>query len=347
METTARCQLFAPADKDQWNAYIHGSLHYDFYHTADYHLLEGGNNAFLFVYQDGDRYIAIPLIKRVIPDSDYFDCTSVYGYTGPVCNKDFAELDKTFITDFLKEFVAFLKEERIISIFTRLHPLSNQSLLLPPTVKLVGRTVAVDLQQSLDEQRAQYRRPIRMKINQLRKKGFEVKVDHSLEQVAVFGEIYRENMKKVNAAEHYLYSDAYFKQFLQAEDYHAKLLLVEYEGEIAAGAIATFTNKVVQLHLAGTASRFFKDSPMKLIYDEACLLGRAEGMHYMHLGSGVGGKEDSLFHFKTGFSDCFFDFNTWNYIADPSIYEELVNQRLKEKVATEDNTDLFPLYRFI
>jgi hypothetical protein len=81
---------------------------------------------------------------------------------------------------------------------------------------------------------------------------------------------------------------------------------------------------------------------MKLLFDEASVIGKNMGMRYLHLGGGVGGREDSLFNFKCGFSDLFMNFNTWRYIANLSIYNNLVEERCKN---TDFNTMKFPLYR--
>jgi hypothetical protein len=77
---------------------------------------------------------------------------------------------------------------------------------------------------------------------------------------------------------------------------------------------------------------------MKLILDEARLLGNQTTAKSLHLGGGVGGSdEDSLFRFKSGFSKDFKEFSVWKFIVNEEIYEDLS----KDKVCT----DFFPLYR--
>ncbi|HWV73131.1 MAG TPA: GNAT family N-acetyltransferase, partial [Pseudosphingobacterium sp.] len=271
-------------------------------------------------------------------------CTSVYGYSGPISNVNFASLPIEFLDKFYLFFLSFLHSQKIVSIFSVLHPLSDQQILLNRTESLhpIGKTVAINLRLPIEEQRLQYRRPIRLKINQLRRKGFTVRLTKSLDKLHVFAEIYRENMIKVGASDKYIFDDKYFEEIMGSADFDTELLLAYYQEEIVAGAMMVFTNNIVQLHLAGTRNEFLKESPMKLIFDEASLIGRAREMHYLHLGSGVGGKEDSLFHFKRGFSDCLFDFTTWRYIVNPEIYNELVLAR-----AGKVDASLFPLYRFV
>lgn len=346
--TNASCKykVVTKDNKKDWDDYTDRAYIADFYYTHNYHLMDRQGEAFLFVYEQGDNFIAIPLVKRKIGDTDYFDCTSVYGYSGPISNVDFADLSLTFHDRFYSCLSSFLHSEKIVSVFSVLHPLSNQYLLLNrnESLRLIGKTVAIDLRQTLEEQRLQYRRAIRLKINQLRRKGFAVKLADSVNELYTFAEIYRENMTKVGASAKYVFDNKYFEDFMSATDFRTELLLVYYQEEIVAGAMVVFTKNIVQLHLAGTKNEFLKESPMKLIFDEASLIGRAREKHFLHLGSGVEGKEDSLFHFKRGFSDCLFDFTTWCYIVNPKVYNELVliNTANTEKV----ETNLFPLYRF-
>lgn len=346
--TPSYYKILSIENRDAWNYYVKSACSFDFYHTHQYHVIDGSQGIpEMFVFEHLDDFVAIPFLKRKIENTDYYDCTSVYGYTGPLSNLNFADLSSEFCDNFFASFQAYLRSQKIVSFFCVLHPLFNQYSFLKKADSLskIGFSVAVDLKQTLEEQRSKYRRQIRSKINQLREKGFEVKLACSKEQWMEFSQVYEENMIKVGASNRYYFDDQYFENFMSATDYKTELLLAYYKGRIAAGAMVTFANNIMQLHLAGTRNEFLLDSPMKLIFDEACLLGRANNMHFMHLGSGIGGKEDSLFHFKKGFSENLFDFTVWKYIANKQVYDELVQEKLAGREVTE--TTLFPLYRFI
>jgi hypothetical protein len=187
-----------------------------------------------------------------------------------------------------------------------------------------------------------YRRAIRQKINQLRRKGFVIKEATNRDDVSEFIRIYNENMVKVKASSYYFFNEEYFFDLLGADDFGSKLLLAYYEDKITSGGIVTFSNNIMQFHLAATANEFLSEAPMKLLFDEASVIGRDLGMSYLHLGGGVGGREDSLFDFKSGFSNLFLNFNTWRYIANLSAYTALVEERCKNQ---DINNDRFPLYR--
>jgi len=96
----------------------------------------------------------------------------------------------------------------------------------------------------------------------------------------------------------------------------------------------------MQYHLAGTKEEYSKDTPMKLIIDEARLYGNQNRLKFLHLGGGLNGSDDdSLFRFKSGFSKKKSQFRTWEYIVNETIYKELVS---KNGVS---NSTFFPLYR--
>lgn len=347
MKEDSSFNVLSISDKEEWNAVIRKCINYDFYHLADYHELEAQAVPFLFVYYRKSHLIALPLLKRNIENTPYFDCTTVYGYTGPVSNLAFEAMDKELINGLKESINTFFNQEQIISVFCRMHPLYRQDILLKSMQEIFhnGRTIAIDLKQPVEEQRQKYRKAIRQKINQLRRRGFEVTTAIAEDEIKEFVKIYTEGMIKVGASAMYYFDENYFKQLLSSENIDSKLLLCYFEGRITAGAVVTYANEVMQIHLTGTANNFLQDSPMKLIFDEASQLGRARNMHYLHIGSGVGGQEDSLFHFKSGFSDQFFNLYTWRYIVSKSVYNTLVNER---PVASEQKiTNLFPLYRFL
>jgi hypothetical protein len=76
--------------------------------------------------------------------------------------------------------------------------------------------------------------------------------------------------------------------------------------------------------------------------------GRERGDRVLHLGGGRGGREDSLFAFKSRFSKRRHPFYTGRWILDPQAYRELVagRQRLLERSGRRvAGTGWFPLYR--
>lgn len=97
----------------------------------------------------------------------------------------------------------------------------------------------------------------------------------------------------------------------------------------------------MQYHISASTKLFLKDTPMKLILDEARLIANEFKLDFLHLGGGVGGNDsDSLFFFKSGFSDYRGLYQTWQLVIDNEKYKELIKENL-----SENQNDFFPLYR--
>jgi len=337
-------RLVTVQERDLWNQYVHSCKMYDFYHTWYYHSLEKSGEAVLFVYQQGDLFIVFPLLKRGISKSEYTDFTSVYGYAGPISNISFDEMGKDTMEGFKNAFLKFLNEEKNVSVFCRLHPIINHDLLVEKFGSLVdnGKTIAIDLTGSLEEQRSKYRRQFRAKIRQLRDKGYYLKIAENNDEVKAFVRIYNENMARVKAESYYYFNESYFFNMLNSADFESSVLLLYYGDEITSGAFVTFSNNIMQFHLAATNNKYLHDGPMKLLIDEATIIGRDRNMYYLHLGGGVGGNEDSLFEFKAGFSDKVLNFKTWRFVSNPEVYNQLVRARWGNKTI---ESDFFPVYR--
>ncbi|MFD1062560.1 GNAT family N-acetyltransferase [Winogradskyella litorisediminis] len=328
---------------EQWSEIIKKSTGFDFYHTICYHELEKDGEPILLVAINGNSFIAFPLIKRQIPNSHFYDCTSAYGYLGPITNVSVENRNSDLEKYFKNNVKKFFLEDNIVACFSRLHPIINNHKLLTDFGKIldINKTISIDLSISAEEQRREYRKSNKYEINKLRKNGYTVVEAKTEEEINTFISIYLETMNKVNAADNYFFDNEYFYKFLNNNCFNSKLLLAKKDNIITAGAIFTITNNIMQYHLAGTRQDYARETPMKLILDEARLLANDLDLKHLHLGGGVGGSdEDSLFKFKSGFSKNTHMFKVWQYIANKEVYDKLVD----EKGADKENK-YFPLYR--
>lgn len=345
MKKSKFIKVISITEKNSWNSFIQRANAYDFYHTWDYHSLEKNGQPKLVIFSFDDDFIAIPIIKRSIEDSPYFDCTSAYGYTGPISTLPFELMDENMICSFNHAFTNYLKAEMIVTVFSRFHPLFNQGLLFKELggLHFNGKTIAIELKYTLEEIRLKYKRSLRQKVNKLRGKHFKLYKAETTLEISAFAKIYNESMQKLQASEIYFFDETYFFKFLKFKSFESEIILCSYDNEITSGILVTYCKNIMQIHLAATDSRFLQESPMKLLFDEAVAIGKARGMSYLHLGSGVGGREDSLYHFKSCFSDTSFEFTTWRYVVDVSTYNMLVEEKSQSQPI---QSQLFPLYRF-
>ncbi len=328
--------------KEEWTKYTDQSFDYCIYHTWYYHSLDKRGSPLLFVYKEVDTFIAIPLIKREIADSKMFDFTSVYGYSGPISNKQFNEIDSQIILNFELSFKDFVKNEQSISVFSRLHPFFNQLLLLNKMggIKSNGKTIYMDLTMTLEQQRENYNKRLLRQVKQLRKKEYVIKEANTINEVRIFTNMYKENMDRLSATDDYYFDETYFANMLLSKELKCKLILIYSGTEAICGAIIAFSNSIIRNHLSATNYNYIKESPSKLLTDEISIIGRKMGLKYFHLGGGVGGKEDSLFTFKSYFSNLFIEDYIWCYVSDDHAYQTLVNDK-----NIIPNSNFFPLYR--
>jgi hypothetical protein len=295
-------------------------------------------------FQDSD-FIAMPLLLREIEETDLFDCTSVYGYCGPVSNLPFENISKDHISYFQSELLSFFKKNHIVSVFSRLHPIYDQNPVFENfgIIRMINKTVAIDLTLPKEEQFSKYRLVHKQLIRRLKENGFSVIQASTNKEIDYFIQIYYDLMNRVGADSSYFFDKEYFYQMLDNSCFESKLLLAKKENEIAGGAIFTFVNSIMQYHLSAETLKYRDQSPTRLIIDEARLLGCEYNMRFLHLGGGLhGNSEDSLFKFKKGFSDIFFDFKGWQLVVDHSKYSYLIDFF---GIDTQKKTDYFPIYR--
>jgi len=331
-------------NREKWDNVILNSNYYDFYHTSCYHVIESkAGKAELLFATDGTDHIAIPLIFREIPNTDLFDATSVYGYCGPITNQLFENIPLELIKYFQNQTTRYFKSNKVVTVFSRLHPLIDTTRIFEDfgTVRNVNQTITIDLTKDLDTQRRKYRKTLLYDINKLRSTNYNVVKASTKNEIERFVSIYIETMKRVESKESYFFDREYFTYFIENSCFKSDILLAVKDMEIAAGAIFTEINGIMQYHLAGTSNKFIRDAPMKLILDEARLMGTQRNLNYLHLGGGVGGSDkDSLFFFKSGFSKNKFDFKVWQMLVDEEKYE-----LLSAGVDKDTSDNFFPLYR--
>lgn len=337
-------------EKLAWNANIKLAVHSDFYHTYDYHLLSKKENEtpILIKYSDENSCVLLPLLIRDIENTDYRDATSVYGYAGLLYLSEISNFNKE---KFKKELNQYFLEQKIVSVFSRLHPYLNHQEEILDNIGCVsnpGDIVCIDLNEPLDIQRQYYSSRLKTHINKADRMCTIIKGETE-EHLKAFIEIYYENMRRVRASEAYFFSKAYFDKLMASTDFETELSLAlcSKTQEIIAGALFMKTDNIVQYHLSGTKKDFLDYNAIKLIIDKMRIKCTNDGYEYLNLGGGRSNKQDSLFDFKASFSDTYKPFKLWKYIADEKVYKELVKQHNKvaKNADFEVDEEFFPSYR--
>jgi hypothetical protein len=337
-----KVDFLSPA-ASEWHAFVQGEEH-DFYHLPSYvdfcARAESAEPCALNI-EDGPRRVLLPLILRPLAGG-VRDATSPYGYPGPL-------LTGTNEPAFLAEALALardaLAQRRIVSMFVRAHPLLGPPLSAEcGTIVDHGCTVSIDLTLPLEELWQRTSSAHRNEIRRGTRAGHLVFFDEDFRHLGAFARIYRETMARVNAADYYLFSDTYFAGLVEALGPRLHLCVVQIGGEVAGGGLFVETGGLLQYHLSGSDARFQRERPTKLMLNFVRTWAKDRGLRRLHLGGGIGGREDSLYWFKAGFSTDRHAFRTLRVVCDETAYAELV--RLTDPHANpRDCAGFFPLYR--
>lgn len=351
---TGRMEIIGTQAAAEWRRRIRDMPH-DFYHLPEYHRLAeraGEGKAALFAYSEGGANILMPLLLRPIATVDgleragsgLFDATSVYGYPGPLTEDGMPP--SSAIGGFQRSLTNALQDMKVVSVFSRTHPLiSNLECLRGlGEIRHQGRTVSMDLAIADDEAFHGFRPNHRRNIKNLIREGYTSSIESVDRSKDEFIEIYHQNMKRVNSSSEYFFGRKYFDDLMKIDG--ISLMSCRKNGIMTAGAILSHTGVIAQYHLGATCDDWLKQAPMKLVFNEARRWARERGCSLLHLGGGLGSSEDALFHFKAGFSNRFHTFSTWRWIVAPERYRTLqAERRIRFPLESDRPDNFFPAYR--
>ena len=154
-------------------------------------------------------------------------------------------------------------------------------------------------------------------------------------------------MQRLGASDYYHFDDAYFDAFRAALGDSVHLAVVEYEDRVAAAMLFVETAGMVVTHLSGSDERDNRHQPTKLIYDFVRRWAKTRGDRWVQMGGGLGGADDSLLHFKGGFSPLRFAYHTLRVVVRPDEYTRLeaAGTPVSGIPADAESAAWFPAYR--
>jgi hypothetical protein len=340
-------ELITPSDR-RWRDLLTRVPH-DVYHLPEYTVLaaqaECGKPVAFYAENAGD-FCFIPLLIRDLPEElgaprEWCDAISPYGYPSPLTT---AAHDAITLSRFMKAFQEFGAELNLVTAFVRLHPLlalAEEGLGAAGRLELQGRGVTLDLQRSAEEVWRGVRGNHRTGIRKLERSGFVAAMDqweHSPEFILC----YEQTMRRVGASQYYFFPQSYYDGLRSKLRDSVHLCTVHAPGGRLASAALLFEEAgIVQYHLGGTVDELLSVAPSKLMMDFGWRWAKQRGNRLFHLGGGLGGQEDSLFHFKAGFSELRPTVGTLRVIFDEERYRVL-NNRLN---GDPEFPSFFPRYR--
>lgn len=335
-------QALSPTDP-RWLETLDAVSH-DVYHLPEYLQAEDafrGDQSQLFVVRDASAALLLPLTLRGLAGVG-LDATSPYGYPGPVATPG---VSAEWLDRAIQTLLCHLREMGVVSLFLRFHPLIGvpaQAFQSHGTIVEQGKTVAVPLQRPFDDIRAAMRKGNRYDIRKALQRGQVAEQDSEWAHFEAFLALYEQTMLRVGATSQYLFSREYFERLRDNLPRNVTLWTTQIGGEVAAASLITECEGVVQYHLSGTNEAFLQEYPTKILLDRVIDWANERGNRAVHLGGGLGGREDSLFRFKTGFSRQHHTFFTARIVINEQRYRALLAESVE---FDEDLTGFFPQYR--
>lgn len=361
MTAASESAFLAPADP-RWRAFLDRAPHDTYHEPAYVRVAAGDGRPCAFWARRGEAEILVPLVVRALPEAlgapdTWSDAIAPYGYPAPLVTPGAPEGDEA-AGALVAMFMEGCREAGIVSVFCRLHPLIESPLAALGAHGQVhehGQTVYIDLGLPPDALRHQLRGSIRRDVQRLARAGFRLVLD-DWSKLPAFVSVYNQAMDRLRAARSLYFDEAYFRALVDGlpggppgaligglPGVHLACVVAP-DGALAAGAFFLVCQGLMQYHLGASAEAYQAQSPLKLCLHGMSLEAAARGYRWHHLGGGLGARQDSLFHFKCGFSPLRGVFRSWRAIVDRARYDALVSRVPPERRAAVP-ADFFPGYR--
>ena len=331
-------QVYFISDSVRWTELLRLFGYSDIYHTFEYTSLEAeriGGIANLIIINLPTGIIGLPVILRKIPNEIcHQDAISVYGYNGVLTSTSLTSDD--FLSG-IKKIKAALVERDCVSLFNRESNFTPYRLT--ESIE-TGKVLAVDLLQDPEQYEKSLAEGHRQEIKALRKLNYTVVKSTEPKVIEDFHDVYEQTMLRRGAKINYFFSTKYFDSVLKIHSSIPDLRAVYHEDKMVAGAIFITQGDHMYYMFSGSILGVSPYPAMKLILDQVIRENLNNGKKLLHLGGGLGGKQDSLYQFKFGFGKVVLSFYTTQWILLPEVYA-----RLSAHVLTE--TGFFPKYRSV
>lgn len=341
--------VYTLEQKEQWDSVVRSFQKYDVYWLSGYvkaFQLHGDGEPLLFFYEDSHiRGINVVMKRDIALDPHFagklepgivFDLATPYGYGGWILEGEGTE-------DLFREYQRWCVKNHIVCEFVRFHPmLKNEEAVRDHyTVIGLGNTVAMDLQ-SPEVIWANIISKNRNMIRKAQKNGIKIYNGRYPEIFETFRGIYESTMDKDNATAYYYFSKEFYDSVCEDLAPNAQVFYAVLEGKVIAASIMLCANGWMNYHLSGSLREYSNLAPSNLLLYEAALWGSANGCRWLHMGGGVGSREDSLFKFKKSFYrlDDLPRFSIGKLILDENEYRRLVELR-----GDCEGVSFFPQYR--
>lgn len=337
------------AENKLWDSTAKGFNDCDAYYLSGYaKSLEFCDEGDLFlILAESDNVKAMNVVLRrdvsrasalagKVEEGRYFDFATPYGYGGWLVEGigDFSCL--------LAEYESYCAQNGIVSEFVRFHPVLKNDIRVADFYEVVelGPTVALDLT-SREAVWGNITSKNRNMIRKAQKNGIQIEHGSSAELYATFRKIYEETMDRDNADAFYYFPSKMYESLLMDFGDNAEIFYAVLNGEIIASSIMIYANGKLNYHLSGSVGAYRSLAPSNLLLYEAANWGVDQGFKILHLGGGLGSREDGLYKFKKSF----YRGDPLHYKIGRKVFDDSAYRMLTDLRGGVNNDAFFPLYR--
>jgi serine/alanine adding enzyme len=298
-------------------------------------ILDSGRPA--FVHADGPGgEVAFGCIVREIPGADGLrDVTTPYGFSGPVASGPDPPVER-----FWALYEEWADANAVVSTFVRFHPLAENPRHAPPGGRLERLADAATWR--LDrggDLFAEMHRSHRNKCRKARAAGVEVALETAPTKLDDFLALHEDTMRRRGASAFYFFPSAYWDALAAGFGDRLVRLDARLDGELVASELCLAGPRWLHYHMGVTSEAGRAVGAANVLVYEAARWAREAGLEQLNLGSGLGGRKDSLWEFKQRFSP---DPGREFWIAK-LVHDEDAYARLAGDAANRDG--FFPAYR--
>lgn len=308
-----------------------------------------GDMADTFELVENNKVVSYSFIKREINklpfaksfSEKYYDIISPYGYGGIYLSEE-AKMNVDFINNFKYEFSKYCKTNNIVAEFIRFHPLQKNYEFFEDfyALKYVNDNVYIDLFQTEDVILKNIAKRHRYCIRKAKDRGIIIDFKSDFKDIGNFIELYEETNDKNNATPFYYFGMDFFNELINSFGNKIRLVNATLNNNLVSSSLFVFNDKEVYYFLSGTNKLGYDNFACHLLLYEVILKAKKEGKELFNLGGGLK-RNDSLFLFKSGFSNLVAPYYIGTAKRLPNIYDKLLSMS-----GVDPLVDFFPKYRF-
>lgn len=281
--------------------------------------------------------------------TEFYDFTSPYGYTGPWYSEGIMQDDKA---DFWKAVDLWYIENNVITEFIRFNLTGNHKdyngHVHPTMLNIRGRIVESEAQWNSFDHKVRKNVKKAIRENLYSKIYFDDITDVQTEE---FHKIYIDTMQRTNAKSHFFYTLEQFKRFLDNNKKFAAICTVYFENTPVSSEFLLVSPDGVYSFLGGTDEKYFDKRPNDFLKYNVLNWARLLGKKYYVLGGGYG-YQDGIFKYKKSFfPEGVVTYYTGRKLLNYKVYSTLLETSTinQSNVGSSENEEeraaYFPAYR--